>query len=107
LVEAAAHAPPSLLSLVPLQATFAKRKGALLKKAFELSVLCDCEVALIVRSQNDTLTEYASSDMDAVLRRYAALAALPHEKVDNATVRSCRGRVIWAKGCSKGVSLQP
>ena len=32
-------------------ATFAKRKHGLLKKAIELSILCDCEIALIIFNQ--------------------------------------------------------
>ncbi|MFQ6634575.1 hypothetical protein Gotur_011123, partial [Gossypium turneri] len=32
------------------QVTFSKRRNGLLKKAFELSVLCDAEVALIIFS---------------------------------------------------------
>ena len=32
-------------------ATFAKRKNGLLKKAIELSILCDCEIALVVFNQ--------------------------------------------------------
>ncbi|OIW04788.1 hypothetical protein TanjilG_11090 [Lupinus angustifolius] len=43
------------------QVTFSKRRNGLLKKAFELSVLCDAEVALIVFSQRGKLYEFASS----------------------------------------------
>ena len=32
-------------------ATFAKRKNGLLQKAIELSILCDCEIALVVFNQ--------------------------------------------------------
>ncbi|CAH2041830.1 unnamed protein product [Thlaspi arvense] len=41
-------------------ATFSKRRNGLLKKAFELSVLCDSEVALIILSPKGTLCEFAS-----------------------------------------------
>ncbi|XP_057853686.1 MADS-box protein GGM13 isoform X4 [Cryptomeria japonica] len=43
------------------QVTFSKRKGGLRKKAHELSVLCDAEVALIVFSSTGKLVEYSSS----------------------------------------------
>lgn len=43
------------------QVTFSKRRNGLLKKAFELSVLCDAEVALIIFSSSGKLYEFASS----------------------------------------------
>ncbi|KAK3098048.1 hypothetical protein FSP39_015585 [Pinctada imbricata] len=41
-----------------------------MKKAYELSVLCDCEIALIIFTSNNKLFQYASSDMDKVLLKY-------------------------------------
>ena len=41
-----------------------------MKKAYELSVLCDCEIALIIFTSNNKLYQYASSDMDKVLLKY-------------------------------------
>ena len=52
------------------QVTFTKRKFGLMKKAYELSVLCDCEIALIIFTTNNKLYQYASSDMDKVLLKY-------------------------------------
>ncbi|WRX30141.1 Transcription factor [Theobroma cacao] len=43
------------------QVTFSKRRRGLFKKAEELSVLCDAEVALIIFSATGKLFEYASS----------------------------------------------
>ncbi|RWV81941.1 hypothetical protein GW17_00056594 [Ensete ventricosum] len=43
------------------QVTFSKRRNGLLKKAFELSVLCDAEIALIIFSARGKLYEFASS----------------------------------------------
>lgn len=43
------------------QVTFSKRRNGLLKKAFELSVLCDAEVALIIFSTRGRLYEFSSS----------------------------------------------
>ncbi|KAK1653510.1 hypothetical protein QYE76_071315 [Lolium multiflorum] len=52
------------------QVTFSKRRGGLLKKAFELSVLCDAEVALIVFSPRGRLYEFASASMHRTIERY-------------------------------------
>nr|AJW29032.1 SOC1-like MADS-box protein [Pyrus pyrifolia] len=52
------------------QVTFSKRRNGLLKKAYELSVLCDAEVAVIIFSQKDKLYEFCSSDMQETLTRY-------------------------------------
>ncbi|KAG5522717.1 hypothetical protein RHGRI_034758 [Rhododendron griersonianum] len=43
------------------QVTFTKRRNGLLKKAYELSVLCDAEVALIIFSNHGKLYEFCSS----------------------------------------------
>ncbi|KAK9068281.1 hypothetical protein SSX86_012392 [Deinandra increscens subsp. villosa] len=52
------------------QVTFSKRRNGLLKKAFELSVLCDAEVALMIFSQSSKLYEFASSSMSDTIKRY-------------------------------------
>ncbi|XP_060172610.1 MADS-box protein J2-like [Lycium barbarum] len=53
------------------QVTFAKRRNGLLKKAYELSVLCDAEVALIIFSSRGKLYEFCStSSMMATLEKY-------------------------------------
>ncbi|KAJ0968296.1 hypothetical protein J5N97_025213 [Dioscorea zingiberensis] len=52
------------------QVTFSKRRNGLLKKAFELSVLCDAEVALIVFSPRGKLYEFASSSTQETINRY-------------------------------------
>nr|QOJ53903.1 SEPALLATA-like protein SEP3-3 [Tagetes erecta] len=53
------------------QVTFAKRRNGLLKKAYELSVLCDAEVALIIFSNRGKLYEFcSSSSMLKTLERY-------------------------------------
>ncbi|KAF6160336.1 hypothetical protein GIB67_019105 [Kingdonia uniflora] len=45
------------------QVTFSKRRNGLLKKAYELSVLCDAEVGLIIFSSRGKLYEFASSGL--------------------------------------------
>ncbi|XP_017974313.1 PREDICTED: truncated transcription factor CAULIFLOWER A isoform X1 [Theobroma cacao] len=53
------------------QVTFSKRRTGLLKKAHEISVLCDAEVALIVFSNKGKLFEYSTdSSMERILDRY-------------------------------------
>ncbi|XP_021756492.1 truncated transcription factor CAULIFLOWER A-like [Chenopodium quinoa] len=53
------------------QVTFSKRRSGLVKKAHEISVLCDAEVALIVFSHRGKLFEYSSdSSMEKILERY-------------------------------------
>lgn len=52
------------------QVTFSKRRNGLLKKAFELSVLCDAEVALIIFSPRGKLYEFSSSSMQSSIERY-------------------------------------
>ncbi|XP_059644948.1 agamous-like MADS-box protein AGL19 isoform X2 [Cornus florida] len=52
------------------QVTFSKRRSGLLKKAFELSVLCDAEVALIIFSTKGKLYEFSSSSITKTIERY-------------------------------------
>ncbi|KAF0929983.1 hypothetical protein E2562_027109 [Oryza meyeriana var. granulata] len=55
------------------QVTFSKRRNGLLKKAFELSVLCDAEVALIVFSPRGRLYEFGSApSLQKTIERYKA-----------------------------------
>lgn len=64
------------------QVTFTKRKFGLMKKAYELSVLCDCEIALIIFNNSNRLFQYASTDMDKVLLKYTEYNE-PHESRTN------------------------
>eukprot|EP00262_Sarcandra_glabra_P002638 TRINITY_DN13046_c0_g1_i1.p1 TRINITY_DN13046_c0_g1~~TRINITY_DN13046_c0_g1_i1.p1 ORF type:complete len:249 (+),score=43.14 TRINITY_DN13046_c0_g1_i1:129-875(+) len=53
------------------QVTFSKRRSGLLKKAHEISVLCDAQVALIIFSTKGKLSQYSTdSDMERILQRY-------------------------------------
>ncbi|KAM7077960.1 myocyte-specific enhancer factor 2C-like isoform 3-T3 [Ciconia maguari] len=64
------------------QVTFMKRKFGLMKKAYELSVLCDCEISLIIFNSTNKLFQYASTDMDKVLLKYTEYNE-PHESRTN------------------------
>ncbi|XP_056274505.1 myocyte enhancer factor 2cb isoform X8 [Pseudoliparis swirei] len=67
------------------QVTFTKRKFGLMKKAYELSVLCDCEIALIIFNSTNKLFQYASTDMDKVLLKYTEYNE-PHESRTNCDI---------------------
>ena len=68
-----------------VQVTFNKRKFGVMKKAYELSVLCDCEIALIIFSSSNKLYQYASTDMDKVLLKYTEYNE-PHESLTNKNI---------------------
>ncbi|MFS7974795.1 putative transcription factor MADS-MIKC family [Helianthus anomalus] len=64
------------------QVTFSKRRRGLLKKAEELSILCDADVALIIFSATGKLFEYASSSMQELLGKYKHHSKNNVDKVD-------------------------
>lgn len=61
-----------------------------MKKAYELSVLCDCEIALIIFSSSNKLYQYASTDMDKVLLKYTEYNE-PHESLTNKNIIEVSG----------------
>ena len=76
-----------------IQVTFTKRKFGLMKKAYELSVLCDCEIALIIFNSTNKLFQYASTDMDKVLLKYTEYNE-PHESRTNSDIVEVSD-IIW------------
>ncbi|XP_047323620.1 agamous-like MADS-box protein AGL15 [Impatiens glandulifera] len=52
------------------QVTFSKRRAGLLKKAQELGILCDAEIALLIFSSTGKLFEFSNHDMNTTLLRY-------------------------------------
>lgn len=56
-----------------------------MKKAYELSILCDCEIALIIFNSGNKLFQYASTDMDKILLKYTEYSE-PHESRTNADI---------------------
>ncbi|KAM7472138.1 hypothetical protein LguiA_010321 [Lonicera macranthoides] len=61
------------------QVTFSKRRNGLLKKAYELSVLCDAEVGLIIFSSRGKLYEFGSAGMTKTLERYQRCCINPQD----------------------------
>uniref|UniRef100_A0A803MEI9 MADS-box domain-containing protein n=1 Tax=Chenopodium quinoa TaxID=63459 RepID=A0A803MEI9_CHEQI len=56
------------------QVTFSKRRRGIFKKAEELSVLCDADIALIIFSATGKLFDFSNSRMKDILARYSAHA---------------------------------
>ncbi|MEQ2190720.1 hypothetical protein XENOCAPTIV_007032 [Xenoophorus captivus] len=72
-----------------------------MKKAYELSVLCDCEIALIIFNSTNRLFQYASTDMDKVLLKYTEYSE-PHESRTNTDILE---RSLLYQGLSSGSSM--
>ena len=72
-----------------------------MKKAYELSVLCDCEIALIIFNSGNKLFQYASTDMDKVLLKYTEYNE-PHESRTNKDIIEV-SRMVWTglRKCNK------
>jgi hypothetical protein len=79
------------------QVTFTKRKWGIFKKAYELSVLCDCEIALIIFNSTNRLFQYASTDMDRILLKYTEYND-PHESRTNADIVEALQRKEGGRG---------
>lgn len=62
--------------------TFIKRKGGLFKKAHELAVLCQVDLAVIILGHNNTFYEFSSVDMRELLDQYLNNTDLAHEAKD-------------------------
>ncbi|KAJ8769654.1 hypothetical protein K2173_005257 [Erythroxylum novogranatense] len=62
------------------QVTFSKRRNGLIKKAYELAVLCDIEIALIMFSPSDRLSHFSGKTrIEDVITRYINLPE--HDRV--------------------------
>ncbi|XP_078177199.1 agamous-like MADS-box protein AGL104 isoform X2 [Carex rostrata] len=63
------------------QVTFSKRRSGLIKKAYELSVLCDIDVALIMFSPSGKLSHFSGRRrIEDVLTRYLRLPDTPSDQ---------------------------
>lgn len=75
------------------QVTYSKRRRGLLKKAGELSVLCDCEFAVIIFSATGKLCESSSSSTKDVIARYESHIANV-EKLDQPSLEHQEVKII-------------
>ncbi|XP_057974233.1 agamous-like MADS-box protein AGL104 isoform X4 [Malania oleifera] len=66
------------------QVTFSKRRNGLIKKAYELSVLCDVDVALIMFSPSGRLSHFAGAkSMEDTLERFLNLPEQDRGRMHN------------------------
>ncbi|KAL5713980.1 hypothetical protein ACHQM5_016003 [Ranunculus cassubicifolius] len=62
------------------QVTYTKRRNGILKKAKEISILCEAEVSLVIFSCNNKMSEFHSHSLINSLKRYHKL---------------CPGKRLW------------
>jgi len=56
------------------QVTFTKRKFGLFKKSYELSVLCECDIAVII-FKNGKLYQFSSTDIEKIIQSHGNFEA--------------------------------
>ncbi len=61
-----------------------------MKKAHELSVLCQCEIGLMIFSRNNKLYQFSSKNMESVLTKYTEFSGEPAESKTNRDVANVR-----------------
>ncbi|KAI4367518.1 hypothetical protein MLD38_023248 [Melastoma candidum] len=67
------------------QVTFSKRRKGLLKKARELSILCDAEVGVIIFSGTGRLHEFSSSSMATIIERFGKMREVHNQLLNPAS----------------------
>jgi hypothetical protein len=67
--------------------TFQKRKVGIMKKAMELSILCDCEIALVIYGTNEKCFTFATNgNFEEMVRKCTDGTVLPTETKSNKDV---------------------
>ncbi|KIZ02036.1 MADS-box transcription factor 55 [Monoraphidium neglectum] len=81
------------------QETYEKRKRSLMRKAMELAVMCNSQVALVMFDDKGRLTQFSTAEMDAVLEQYGKAVLEPHERY---TPHDMLYGNVWANGFGLG-----
>jgi len=81
------------------QVTFTRRKFGLMKKAYELSILCNCDVGLVLITKNDKLYAYSNKKMDELLLRYTDIT----ETGEECEILDNRGMVSMIERSKEGL----
>ena len=74
------------------QVTFMKRKKGLLKKAKELSILCNCEMAVLIFDKHNQCFQFASGDVEETLARFQQAVEDPSAQREHKTNHDVRAR---------------
>ena len=69
-----------------------------MKKAYELSVLCECEIVIIIFNSNNKLFQYASSNVDSILLKYTEHQE-PNETKTNMDILDVNSRPHLVAAC--------
>ena len=79
-----------------------------MRRAMELSVLCDCDVAVIVYDSRGRLYQFSSGSMDTILSRYSRTCTEPHESHTTEDVSGGRcGATCCLQRISQGCAAHP
>ena len=74
--------------------TFLKRKNGLFKKVMELSILCDCEIGIVMFNHNGKLVEYSSGGVERLpdlVRRWGEYTGPSESKSNRTALQSASG----------------
>nr|CAX33871.1 M14 protein [Ceratopteris richardii] len=78
------------------QVTYSKRRNGLIKKAYELSVLCDIDIALIMFSPSGRLNHFSGKKrIEDVIARFANLS--DHERAKSQCLKWCNSHNLPPK----------
>ncbi|KAG1347752.1 putative MADS-box transcription factor 14 [Cocos nucifera] len=92
------------------QVTFSKRRSGLLKKAHEISVLCDAEVALIIFSTKGKLYEYATDSWHLMGEQLEPLNLKELQQLEQqleSSLKHIRTRKVKAILCFPSIDAEP
>ncbi len=76
--------------------TFQKRKVGIMKKAMELSILCDCEIALVIYAPGDKCITFSTDgNFDDMVQKCTDGTVAPTETKTNKDVshRTCLAHI--------------
>lgn len=75
--------------------TFLKRKNGLFKKVLELSILCNCEIGIVIFNHNGKLVEYSSKGQEQLVdlvRRWGEYTGPVETKSNKTALQTTTGR---------------